>query len=75
MTFTIRLSATTHRVINPGISSTNRFSMPFFVHPRSGAVLRVLDNCRGEGFPEPATDITGQDFLSERLAEIGLTGP
>lgn len=68
-----RLPATTHRVINPDVGFTNRFSMPFFVHPRPEAVLRVLDCCRGEGFPEPEADITGQAFLDQRLAEIGLS--
>ena len=68
-----RLPATTHRVINPDVGFTNRFSMPFFVHPRPGAVLRVLESCRGGDYPEPAPDITGQDFLNQRLAEIGLT--
>ena len=68
-----QLPATTHRVINPDVGFTNRFSMPFFVHPRPESVLRVLDCCRGEGFPEPSPDITGQAFLDERLAEIGLT--
>ncbi len=67
-----RLPSTTHRVINPDVGFTNRFSMPFFVHPRPEAVLSVLDSCRGEGLPEPAPDITGQDFLYQRLAEIGL---
>jgi isopenicillin N synthase-like dioxygenase len=68
-----RLPATTHRVINPDVGFTNRFSMPFFVHPRPEAVLRVLESCCGDGYPEPAPDITGQDFLNQRLAEIGLT--
>jgi len=67
-----RLPATTHRVINPDVGFTNRFSMPFFVHPRPEAVLRVLDCCRGEDLPEPQADITGQEFLDQRLAEIGL---
>ncbi|MFT5681137.1 MAG: isopenicillin N synthase-like dioxygenase [Myxococcota bacterium] len=68
-----RLPSTTHRVINPDVGFTNRFSMPFFVHPRPEAVLRVLDCCRGADLPQPAEDITGQEFLNQRLAEIGLT--
>jgi isopenicillin N synthase-like dioxygenase len=66
------LPATTHRVVNPDDARTSRYSMPFFVHPRPTAVLRVLDQCRGPGFPPPAGDITGQAFLEERLREIGL---
>lgn len=66
------LPATTHRVVNPSDTGSSRYSMPFFVHPRPNAVLRVLDQCRGPGFPPPAEDITGIDFLKQRLAEIGL---
>ncbi|MBM74080.1 MAG: hypothetical protein CMK59_01660 [Proteobacteria bacterium] len=67
------LPSTTHRVINPDDLSTDRYSMPFFVHPRPEAVLSVLDSCKGDDLPEPAQDITGADFLHERLVEIGLT--
>ena len=66
------LPATTHRVINPDSDSSERYSMPFFVHPRPQSILSVLDNCKGEGFPDPSPDITGIDFLNERLAELGL---
>lgn len=66
------LPATTHRVINPDSDASERYSMPFFVHPRPQSVLSVLDNCKGDGFPEPPPDITGIDFLNERLAELGL---
>jgi len=67
------IPATTHRVVNPDDTASNRFSMPFFVHPRPEVSLRVLDNCRGEGFPSPPPDITAQGFLDERLEELGLT--
>jgi len=67
------LPATTHRVINPDDSSSRRFSMPFFVHPRPEVNLRVLDTCRGDDLPTPAPDITAEDFLNERLIELGLT--
>jgi isopenicillin N synthase-like dioxygenase len=66
------LPATTHRVINPDSDSSERYSIPFFVHPRPQSVLSVLENCIGEGFPDPPEDITGIDFLNERLAELGL---
>ncbi|MCB9778437.1 MAG: isopenicillin N synthase family oxygenase [Alphaproteobacteria bacterium] len=66
------LPATTHRVVNPEDGNTDRLSMPFFVHPRPDAVLRVLDQFRGPDFPPPAADITGYQFLRERLLEIGL---
>jgi len=66
------LPATTHRVINPDNSSSERFSLPFFVHPRPKSILSVLDNCKGEGYPHPPEDISGIDFLNERLHELGL---
>ncbi len=66
------LDATTHRVVNPSEDRSERFSMPFFVHPRPEAILRVFDSCRGSDFPEPEPDITGYAFLRERLVEIGL---
>ena len=66
------IPSTTHRVVNPDSSNTNRFSMPFFVHPRPEVSLRVLDNCRGAGLPTPPPDITAQEYLDERLEELGL---
>jgi isopenicillin N synthase-like dioxygenase len=66
------IPATTHRVINPDDTNTDRYSIPFFVHPRPDSLLKVLDSCKGDGFPEPPRDILGIDFLNERLAELGL---
>lgn len=64
------LPATTHRVVNPDDSNTTRYSMPFFVHPHSNAVLSCLPSCKGSGAKYP--DITAGDFLLQRLKEIGL---
>lgn len=61
--------ATTHRVVNPDGPNISRYSMPFFLHPRPDAVLSVFPQFR-DG--TEAADITGLDFLKERLAEIGL---
>ena len=66
------IPATTHRVVNPDDSSSARYSMPFFVHPRPESLLTVLENCKGDGFPDPPEDITGIDFLNERLKDLGL---
>lgn len=66
------IPSTTHRVVNPDDSTKARYSMPFFVHPTPEAILSVLDDCKGEGFPEPQPDITGIDFLNERLEDLGL---
>lgn len=66
------LPSTTHRVVNPDDDASARFSMPFFVHPRPDAVLRVIPSCTGPGLPTPPEDITGEAFLLQRLKEIGL---
>jgi isopenicillin N synthase-like dioxygenase len=67
------IPSTTHRVINPDDLSQERFSMPFFVHPRPDSMLSVLNSCKGDGFPEPPRDIIGIDFLNQRLKALGLT--
>lgn len=63
------IPATTHRVVNPDGPNTSRYSMPFFLHPKPDAVLSCLPQFR-DG--REAADITGQGFLDQRLAEIGL---
>lgn len=65
--------STTHRVTNPTNDRDRRFSMPFFVHPRSEVDLSPLPNCvertGGEvGYPS----LTARTYLMQRLAEIGL---
>ena len=65
------LPSTTHRVVNPSDSNTNRYSMPFFMHPHPEAVLSCVESCKGDG--AKYADITAQDFLLQRLREIGLT--
>ena len=64
------LPATTHRVVNPENDTSERYSMPFFVHPHANASLKCIPSCLGdeEKFPE----ITAGDFLRQRLEEIGL---
>ncbi|EQC46438.1 oxidoreductase, 2OG-Fe(II) oxygenase family protein [Bacteriovorax sp. BSW11_IV] len=64
------LPATTHRVVNPKDDGSERFSMPYFVHPHSNALLSCIASCVGEGAKYP--DITAGDFLIQRLKEIGL---
>lgn len=64
------LPATTHRVVNPDSDATTRYSMPYFVHPHSNAVLSCLPSCKGSG--QKFADITAGDFLMQRLREIGL---
>lgn len=51
-----RLVSTTHRVVN--VSHGERFSMPFFIHPRSDVVLHE------------ESGYTAGEYLSRRLIEI-----
>lgn len=48
--------STTHRVVNPDNSASDRISMPLFIHPHSKTILK-------QGF-------TAADYLAERLAII-----
>lgn len=48
--------STTHRVINPTDGTTDRISMPMFLHPSSDTAL--------------APGITAGEFLAQRIAEI-----
>ncbi len=67
------IPSTTHRVVNPEGEPTRRYSMPFFVHPHPDYKLEVLESCVGEGETPKYDPITAEDFLFERLKEIGLT--
>lgn len=65
------IPSTTHRVVNPSGPNTSRYSMPFFMHPNPDANLTCIPSCRGSGAKYP--DILANEFLMERLREIGLT--
>lgn len=67
-----RIPATTHRVVNPRGERKPRYSMPFFVHPRVDAVLEVLPSCVPETGEAKYPPIAYEDFLLERLRDIGL---
>ena len=69
-----RLKSTTHRVVNPPESlwATERYSMPFFLHPKSDMDLTSLDSCIDENHPKVYEDYTAGEYLDERLREIGL---
>ncbi len=69
-----RLRSTTHRVVNPSrdLWHTSRFSMPFFMHPRSEMSLACLDSCVDASHPKDYEDATAGEYLDERLREIGL---
>lgn len=68
-----RIPATTHRVVNPSGEPTPRYSMPFFVHPRVDATLEILPTCVPDGGEAKYPPIAYEDFLLERLRDIGLT--
>ncbi|MBI1268749.1 MAG: isopenicillin N synthase family oxygenase [Cryomorphaceae bacterium] len=69
-----RLKSTTHRVINPPREKwgSPRYSIPFFLHPRSEMSLDCLPNCIHAGEKPNYEPITAGEYLNERLAEIGL---
>ncbi len=69
-----KLRSTTHRVINPpkALWHTSRFSMPFFLHPKSEMSLACLASCISSNHPKAYPDTTAGEYLDERLREIGL---
>jgi isopenicillin N synthase-like dioxygenase len=69
-----KLCSTTHRVVNPAREfwHTSRFSIPFFLHPKTNMSLRCLENCIDVTHPKLYDDITAGEYLDERLREIGL---
>ncbi len=65
------IPSTTHRVVNPDDGTNgHRYSMPMFIHPNPDAMLTCLPSCTGAGAKYPP--ISSQDFLYQRLREIGL---
>ena len=69
-----KLRSTIHRVVNPPKEEwgTPRYSIPFFMHPRSEMSLNCLEECIDENHPKGFDDITAGEFLQQRLREIGL---
>lgn len=69
-----RLKSTTHRVVNPPreMWNSSRFSIPFFLHPRSNMSLACLASCISPDHPKLYEDYTAGFYLDERLREIGL---
>jgi hypothetical protein len=68
------LKSTTHRVVNPPteLLGTSRYSVPFFLHPKSHMDLTCLESCISEDNSKHYTDMTAGEYLDERLREIGL---
>ena len=69
-----KLKSTTHRVVNPPreMWHTSRFSIPFFLHPKSNMSLACLEGCIDGNNPKAYPDATAGEYLDERLREIGL---
>ncbi len=69
-----KLMSTIHRVVNPSLDKlgTSRYSIPFFMHPKSDINLSCLDTCFSEENPKQFEDTTAGLFLQERLRDIGL---
>ncbi|WP_295637058.1 2-oxoglutarate and iron-dependent oxygenase domain-containing protein [Novosphingobium sp.] len=74
------LPSTTHRVRNPAGARAlhSRYSMPFFLHLRSDFPFHTLPGCVTAENPDRYSPkdgqapITADDYLQERLREIGL---
>lgn len=69
------LPSTTHRVRNPAGERArfSRYSMPFFLHPRSDFRIETLPGCVNPENPDRYPQaITADDYLQQRLQEIGL---
>ncbi len=70
-----RLPSTTHRVINPPPERRHipRYSMPFFLHLASDFLIETLPGCINHVHPNLyPVPITADDYLQQRLREIGL---
>lgn len=66
------IPSTTHRVVNPQDGqNVSRYSMPYFMHPHPEAMLSCIESCKGDLGPK-YPDILSEDFLMQRLKEIGL---
>lgn len=68
------LPATIHRVLNPPPERRHipRYSMPFFLHLASDFLIETLPGCIDADHPNLYEPITANDFLVERLIDIGL---
>ena len=69
------LPSTTHRVRNPegARGGFSRYSMPFFLHLRSDFAFHTLPQCITAENPDLyPISITADDYLQQRLREIGL---
>ena len=69
------LPSTTHRVVNPPPERAGhaRYSTPFFLHFAPDYEVTTLEGCIDEAHPDRHPEpILAEDFLQERLRELGL---
>jgi isopenicillin N synthase-like dioxygenase len=65
--------STTHRVVNPGDATSERFSIPCFIHARLDVDLTPLPSCIARtGGTATYPSVTAGAYLEQRLREIGL---
>lgn len=65
--------STTHRVVNPADASSERFSIPCFIHARADVDLSPLPSCIARtGGVARYPSISAGAYLEQRLREIGL---
>lgn len=69
-----KLKSTIHQVVNPPkeMWGSSRYSIPFFMHPVSDMRLDCLDLCIDNNNPKQFEDCTAEEYLNERLRELGL---
>jgi len=69
------LPSTTHRVVNVPAAYTgeSRYSIPYFFHPDPDFDISTLSGCVSDDNPNRyPQSITADEYLTERLIEIGL---
>ena len=67
-----KIPSTTHRVLAPPGHSRERYSVPFFVHPRPDVELSVLPSCLEESEKSPVESISAGRYLAQRLRDNGV---
>lgn len=68
-----RIPSTTHRVVNPTDSASERYSMPFFCQPRADVVLSPPPALLGANEAVEADPLTAGEFHRQRMEQIRLT--
>ncbi len=67
-----KLKSTTHRVVNPPreLWHTSRFSIPFFLHPKSGMSLAALESCIDESIQRFMKILRPETILMKGLEKL-----